>query len=320
MPIISPFLQGRIRRLTLLVKKILQIKSMCLLVNRCHLVYYNAMNMKQDQRTCDEIREHYEIEKRLAQRLLSSTSEERQTLYTSLYNELFRSVRNHPQLTIKSSPEESARRVAYEIRHLECFLKNGTTFLEIGPGDCALSFEVAKRVKNVYAIDVSEEITKNLSYPPNFKLVLSDGASIPVPEATVNMAYSNQLMEHLHPDDALKQLLGIHDALAPGGIYMCLTPNRLNGPHDVSRCFDTIATGFHLKEYTVTELCRLFQRTGFSKMRICVPLKTVRIFLPVFPAKVCERILSVLPCRLRTSLASIWPVAKLLGISLVGTK
>src|SRR3972149_6384290 len=114
--------------------------------------------MKQPQRTPDQIREHYEIEKQLAHRLRNSTSEERRTLYTSLYDELFRSVPHHPQLTAKSSPEESAGKVAYELKHLQPFLKSDTIFLEIGPGDCALSFAVAKLVKTIYAIDVSEEI------------------------------------------------------------------------------------------------------------------------------------------------------------------
>jgi len=278
------------------------------------------MKMKQHQRAPDQIREHYEIEKRLAHRLRNSTREERKTLYTSLYDELFRSVPHHPQLTIKSSPEESAGKVAYEIKHLRPFLRNDTTFLEIGPGDCALSFEVARIVKTVYAIDVSEEITKNLSRPPNFKLILSDGANIAVPVGSVDVAYSNQLMEHLHPDDALKQLQNIYDALAPGGIYMCVTPNRLNGPHDVSMHFDTVATGFHLKEYTNTELCHLFQTTGFAKVRILVSLKNIHVLLPVLPVKIYEKMLSALPYSLRKSLASRRPVAKLLGIRLVGTK
>ena len=54
----------------------------------------------------------------------------------------------------------------------------------------------------VYAVEVSEEITGNLAFPRNVRLLLSDGTSIPVPDASVAVAYSNQLMEHLHPDDA----------------------------------------------------------------------------------------------------------------------
>lgn len=276
--------------------------------------------MQQDPRTPDQIRAHYELEKQLAQRLRHSTREERKTLYSCLYDELFRNVPNHPQFTKKSSPKVSARKVAYAVRHLRPFLKPDAVFLEVGSGDCALSFEVSKLVKTVYAIDVSEEITKSANCPANFQLILSDGTSIPVPANSVDIAYSNQLMEHLHPDDAREQLGNIYDVLVPGGVYMCLTPNRLNGPHDVSRYFDPVATGFHLKEYTVTELDHLFTSTGFSAMKILVPIRKVRLFLPVGPIKLCEKILSVLPATLRKSLASNWLVAKLLGIRLVGVK
>lgn len=107
------------------------------------------------------------------------------------------------------------------------------TFLEVGPGDCALSLEVARFAKQVYAVDVSSEIVKGFICPPNFRLVISDGSRVPVSPGSVNVAYSNQLMEHLHPDDAWEQLNNIYRALVPGGIYVCMTSNRLNGPHDV---------------------------------------------------------------------------------------
>jgi predicted SAM-dependent methyltransferase len=51
-------------------------------------------------------------------------------------------------------------------------------------------------------------------------------------------------MEHLHPDDAFEQLKQIYTALTPGGLYICTTPNRLTGPHDVSKYFDETAAGF----------------------------------------------------------------------------
>ena len=73
-------------------------------------------------------------------------------------------------------------------------------------------------------------------------------------------------MEHLHPDDALEQLANVYKALKPGGCYVCITPNQLSGPHDVSMYFDETATGFHLKEYTNTEILNLFQQIGFSKI------------------------------------------------------
>lgn len=137
-------------------------------------------------------------------------------------------------------------------------------FLEVGAGDCAFSFEVSKLVKKVYAVDVSEILTDNSVISENFKLILSDGSSIPVSKDSVDIAYSNQLMEHLHPEDAKTQLENIYSSLVDGGIYICLTPSKLYGPHDISKYFDSVATGFHLKEYTITELNKLFQQVGFS--------------------------------------------------------
>ena len=80
----------------------------------------------------------------------------------------------------------------------------------------------------------------------------------------------DQLMEHLHPDDALDQLQNIFTALTSAGVYLCITPNRLNGPHDISMYFDEVATGFHLHEYTITELSDLFKKVGFSKVRVYI--------------------------------------------------
>ena len=96
--------------------------------------------------------------------------------------------------------------------------------------------------------------------------MLSDGCTVPVPADSVTLAYSFQVMEHIHPDDALEQLRNLFTAIAPGGSYMCVTPSRLNGPHDVSKFFDPVARGFHLKEYTNAELARLFRAVGFSRV------------------------------------------------------
>lgn len=272
------------------------------------------------ERSAEQIREHYEIEKQLAQRLFNSTPEARKSLYTAVYDELFQRVPHHPQLNTKASPQYQAKRTERELRKLITFLDGDSCYMEIGPGDCALALAVAERVRQVYALDVSAEITKDLDLPPNFELILSDGSAVPVPAGSVDMAYSNQLMEHLHPDDAFMQLKNIYNALAQGGSYLCITPNRLNGPHDVSRHFDTVATGFHLREYTVSELSDLFKRVGFSKVQVYLCIKGKSLFVPLLPVRLAERLLDALPYALRRTIASIYPLSLFLGISLVGVK
>jgi ubiquinone/menaquinone biosynthesis C-methylase UbiE len=282
---------------------------------------YNYAN--KHKMTIEQIKDHYEIEKELASRLRNSTREERQQLYTSVYDELFKRVPYHPQLTQKLSTEDSARFVALSMRFLRRFLNPNSIFLEVGPGDCSLSLEVAKHVRKVYAVDVSNEITKGLNFPQNFELVISDGVSIPVAENSINIVYSDQLMEHLHPDDAIDQLQNIYKVLIPGGLYICSTPNQLSGPHDVSMCFDEVATGFHLKEYLVNELYNLFRQAGFSKVSLYKSYKQISVKIPLLPITVfmlkrCEEIISRLPFPLRRKIANLLILFR--GMTVVGTK
>ena len=276
-----------------------------------------------EKRSWEQLKEHYKIEKELASRLLNSTKQERQYLYTDLYDELYRRVPHHSQLTRKLSPEKSAMTVAQRMQLLEKFLTPQTIFLEVGAGDCSLSIEVSKRVKKVYVVEVSKEITKQIIFPDNVEFILSDGFSIPVPENSVHVAYSHQLMEHLHPDDAIEQLQNIYKALAPKGIYICITPNRFSGPHDISQYFDQVATGFHLKEYTVTELYQLFSIAGFSqiswfknkdKLNLKIPLISSVVIL----IKLIEKILNSLPFSIRKTIANTPMLFR--GMTILGRK
>jgi SAM-dependent methyltransferase len=273
-----------------------------------------------DRRTPEQIREHYEVERELARRLRDASPQERRLLYSSLYNELFRRVPHHPQLTRKASQAESAHYVAGQLRYLTPFLNETITFLEVGPGDCGLSLAVAARVKRVYAVDVSHEITKGLNVPPNFELIISDGSSIPVPACSVDLVYSNQLMEHLHPDDAAAQLRNIYAALAPGGRYVCCTPHKITGPHDISSFFDDVATGFHLREYTVGELDELFRVVGFSKVTVLLGGRGLYTIVPTRLPIVSERLLQRLRPGTARALAARLPLRLLFGLRMVGTK
>lgn len=276
--------------------------------------------MRGESRTMQQLREHYEIEKELAGRLRHASKQERRHLYSALYDELYRRVPSHPQLTRKSSPLETMRAVSLEMKFLRPFVNRDIVFLEIGPGDCALSVEMTKLAKQVYAVDVSDEITKGLTRPPNFQLILSDGSSVPLPLNSIDVAYSNQLMEHLHPDDAYEQLQNIYNALIPGGAYVCITPNRLSGPHDISGYFDRVATGFHLKEYTTRELSALFGRVGFSDVKTYVGGKGRYVVVPAALVVLGETVLQGLPGALREIIGRSLPFRWLLGVRLVGIK
>jgi predicted SAM-dependent methyltransferase len=50
----------------------------------------------------------------------------------------------------------------------------------------------------------------------NFRFVKTSGVEIPLADASVGLAHSDQLMEHLHIDDAEPQLREVYRILKPG--------------------------------------------------------------------------------------------------------
>ena len=267
-------------------------------------------------RTQERIRYHYDIEVELAERLKKSPREARRVLYSQVYDELFRMVPDHPQLTLAESDETRQAQAEREVDRFARFLTASTVYLEIGPGDCRIAIEAARRVAKVYALDVSAEITKAATLPANVELTISDGTSVPLPPNSVDFAYSNQLIEHLHPQDATDQMRNVYAALKPGGKYLCITPNRLSGPHDISVHYDRIARGLHLHEYDARELGRLFKSVGYRRCDVLVGSGARYVVLPLALYGWIEAALALLP----RSAARHRFVNGLLNLKLVGTK
>ncbi len=283
-------------------------------------VKWNGRSFAGDTRTPDRILAHYLVERELADRLRHASAHERLSLYGEVYEEIFRRVPDHPQLIKTSTPAVKARQVASQLPAIERFIGPEMTFLEVGAGDCSLSIALAPKLKHTYALDVSPTITAPAAGVANVTVVISDGQTVPVSPRSIDLAYSNQLMEHLHPDDALAQLGQIAAAIAPGGRYLCVTPHRYNGPHDVSRGFGHEATGFHLREYTTLELKRLFLRAGFDRVTCLVGAKGRLIEVPVALVGAIERALALLPAHIRTRIAEGPLVRPFFGIRIVGQR
>src|SRR4029078_6821667 len=95
---------------------------------------------------------------------------------------------------------------------------------------------------------------------------------------------------------------------------------RVNGQHDVSKFFDREARGFHLKEYTLRELSRLFRDVGFQYTEAYVSIARRYVHVPMWPALAIEACFSVLPYRLRRWLGTRRVINKLLFISVRAVK
>lgn len=275
---------------------------------------------RDDTRPPERLRAHYDVERELADRVRNAGSwEKRREVFATMYDELFTRVPDHPRIAQKRA-ETAGRedRLRWNLAQLKPYLREGLTFLEVGAGDCALSARIAAQARHVYAVDISDQHQGTL--PANVQVVITDGRRIDAPSQSVDLAFSDQLMEHLHPEDAVEQLREIHRVLKPGGVYLCVTPNRVYGPSDISAFFDDEPRGFHLKEYTLSELCALFARAGFPRTHVYAGARGRFVRCPGGFVRMAERALMAMPAAVRRRLADSKPVRALLGLRVAAIK
>ena len=215
--------------------------------------------------------------------------------------------------------EKRLQIVSRQITALNNYLKPEDVFLEIGAGDCALSLQLCNIQKRVFAVDVTKQIPLNTNLPNNFNFVLSNGNFINVPSESIDIAFSNHVMEHIHPDDVIEQLKSIYNVLRPKGIYIIYTPHRYTGPHDISKYFDETATGFHLKEYTNTELYHILRAVGFSKINYMTQNEKYRN-RPIWPSILLESTMAALPQVYKKTVSNKPFLKKLINIRIAATK
>src|SRR5579871_5614438 len=121
-------------------------------------------------RTAEELRQHYEIEKELANRLRHARREDRPGLYSEVYDELFRRVPKHPQLTNQNTTHNEIK-VQGHIRLLRPYLTPDTVFLEVGAGDCSLPLMIAPLVRKAYGLEVSDLLSNGHATTEKFQVL-----------------------------------------------------------------------------------------------------------------------------------------------------
>lgn len=247
----------------------------------------------------------FEVEQKQAKILKNEPNKEnRKKLYGTVYEIYFEKLPYHPQLKIKNDPITKNLRLEFQLNQIRPFLTKQTNFTEIGAGDCSLTIETSKYCNSTCALEVSDEIVKDISFPKNSQCLIFDGFNFPFENDTIDLAYSNQLMEHLHPEDATDQVQEIYRILRKGGKYICITPNGINGPHDISRFYGNELVGFHLKEYLPSELKKLFIGVGFKRVRAYMMVKKRPIYISIRLMRLIEIVLYLFPPKTRKKLCN----------------
>jgi SAM-dependent methyltransferase len=263
-----------------------------------------------DGRTFEQVRNHYLVEKAIARRLRQSSREERKAIYPLIYTELFSKVPDHPRLREKQSEKEALTKCRQKFQLVAEHLDQKAVLVEFGPGDCRFSYFVSPRVSRVIAVDIADQKLPGIPTPSNFQLVLYDGFSLPLEDGIADVVFSDQFIEHLHPEDAESHFRLVKRILKDKGVYAFRTPHAYFGPHDVSRYFSEKPEGFHLKEWTYSELMKMLKKWEFSSWsgfwRVNKKINKKYIRVPSFYFHFVEGILSVFPYRVRKVISRLF--------------
>src|SRR5262249_49580042 len=151
----------------------------------------------------------------------------------------------------------------------------GRRVLDFGCGFGASTEHLASLATEAVGVDCSQTCInaarKRYAANPRVRFELVTSIRLPFGDSTFDAAYSNDVVEHLHVDDTFLHFQEILRLLRPGGQYLVYTPDRANGPHDMTKAFWPQNRGFpaigsHLKEFVADELATLLREAGFAEV------------------------------------------------------
>lgn len=212
-----------------------------------------------------------------------------------LYGEAYSSVAAHRTFKSIAPEDRTAGTSQLLVQQLRRFIAPSDEVLEIGCGRGYTCMKLAPHVASIIGTEVSEPSIREarallVEHGLTNASILNVSAThllSAFPEKKFDTAVSIEVIEHLHADDAQEHLRQIFFMLKPGGKYILTMPNRLNGPHDITReeyPSEKKALGFHLNESTYTDMIRVMSAIGFSSFYSFRSLRSIGIGSLTLPA------------------------------------
>ncbi|TFG60702.1 MAG: class I SAM-dependent methyltransferase, partial [Nitrospirales bacterium] len=129
---------------------------------------------------------------------------------------------------------------------------------------------------------IIEEAKRNFGHLENAQFLALEKIELPLKDETIDVVYSNDLIEHLHPSDAFTHFQEIWRVLKKGGKYYFWTPGSRSGPHDFTGNFCPKGAGIlsqasHIKEYDLKEVSDILKMSKYSN--VFIPDNTKEVLL-----------------------------------------
>jgi hypothetical protein len=213
------------------------------------------------------IQHHWTLERDLTMRLLSSVPDERWRTFEDCYTRLYSELPWLDQSVGLADRTPAAQRFRSWTDLLGAPPKS---IYEVGSGHADMLRYLVSLGYHGKATEITRERgNRGIDEASTLEWGGTDGVHLDRFETLASWDYviSNQVLEHLHPDDLVEHLRSARAILAEGGEYILSVPHRYQGPSDVSALFGAdVACGMHLKEYTYREMVRALQASGYSRV------------------------------------------------------
>jgi len=211
--------------------------------------------------------QHWALERQLTDELLNSTKENRWEIFEKCYTELYH------ELAWLNTIVHASINIPLKIRYRAWTDAIGPVpqkIYEIGSGKGTMISYLSTLGHSCKATEITRERGgKFLNGNNDVELGNTDGIHLDQFEEpeSYDVLLSDQVIEHMHPDDVLEHFKGAFSILKTGGRYIFSTPHIFTGPHDVSKVFGSpTAIAMHLKEYTFKELSSIAKQAGFKNV------------------------------------------------------
>jgi SAM-dependent methyltransferase len=220
-----------------------------------------------DEISEEMILKHWELEKSLTKQLLASTYQNRWETFERCYHILYSEIDWLNKLTGSNAASSISKEGPIWTRIIGELPK---ALYEVGSGKGHLISYLANCGYNCRGTEITRERGERfVSGHPNLSWGISDGVHLDQFECAnaYDVVVSNQVIEHIHPDDLLEHFKSVRTILRNGGKYIFTTPHEFVGPSDISSVFKCEKLmGMHLKEYSYGELRELLIKAGFNEL------------------------------------------------------
>lgn len=225
------------------------------------------------------LEEAFKLENHYHKLLLSEKNpQKREGLYQEFYSNLL-------QFYGRTAKEDDSleERIATKDPQVSLFEKEikGKSIIDFGCGEGYFLMNIQKKLPYKKLVGVDVFIPETLQDHPHIKFIASGIINFRT-EEKYELAFSDNVIEHLAPLDLMAHLHSVYESLVPGGKFILVMPNKLFGPMDVTRILDNSssgkikAQGGHLNESTYHEMVMALTKIGFVSFETVLPIPKLK--------------------------------------------